>query len=67
MQRYVLDTLGISGYAHPKWYYQSEENVFVYLQAKSQFQTPSFFWDTTKMCKLILGTFGIPGYTQLKW
>ena len=48
LQRYcelVLDTLGMSDYAHQKWYYQFIENLHVYLQAKNQFHLPCFSED----------------------
>ena len=67
LQRYykvvVLGPLGIPNHAHPKWYYQFVENFCVYLQVKNQFHSPCFSGDTAKICKLILGTLGMSGYT----
>ena len=34
----------MSGYAHPKWYYQLVENVRVYLQEKKLFSSSMLFW-----------------------
>ena len=67
LQRYykvvVLGALGMPSHAHSKWYYQFIENICVYLQVKNQFHSPCFFRDTAKICKLILGTLGMSGYT----
>ena len=38
----ILGTLGMPGYANPKWYYQLVENFRVYLQAKNQLQSYAF-------------------------
>ena len=67
--RYCKDIVNLLLYAWlctPKGYYQSVENFCVYLQAKNLFHTPCFSGDTAKICKLILGTLGMPGYTQPK-
>ena len=57
-RKFVSDTLGMSGYVHPKCYYYLVENVFVYLQAKINFNSPCFYEDIAKICKLIyLGYF----------
>ena len=69
LQRYcklvVLGTLGMSGYTHPKRYYQFVDNFRVYLQAKNQLHPPCFSGYIAKICKpLILGTLGMPGYTR---
>ena len=71
LQRYckhvALGTLGLSGYTNPKWYYQIVENVCVYAQAKNQLPTPCFSGDNAKICKFILGAFGMPGYIHPNW
>ena len=71
MKRYcelvVLGALGMPGYAHSKRYYEFVENACVYLQPKVQIHTPCFSGYTAKICKLILDTLGISGYTQQKW
>ena len=60
LQRYcklvVFVALGMSGCAHPEWYYHVVEKVCVYLQAKNQLHPPHFYGDIAKICKLILGT-----------
>ena len=64
----VLDTLGMPGYADPKWYYQLVQNFSVDLQAKKQLYSPSFSGDTAKICKLlILGTLRMSAYINPKW
>ena len=67
LQRYykvvVLGALGMSGHAHPKWYYQFVENCCVYLQVKDQFHSPCSSGDTAKICKFILDTLSMSGYT----
>ena len=48
LQRYfkfVLGTLEMPNYAHPKWYYQFIGNFCVYLQAKNQLHPPCFSED----------------------
>ena len=64
LQRYcklvVFGTLGLSDYAHPKWYYQLVENFCVYLQGKKQLYPPCFYGDIAMICKLILGSLGMP-------
>ena len=69
-QRYckpvVLGTLDMPSYAHPKRYYHLVENFDVYLQAKNQLHPPCFYGNIAKIYKLILGTLGIPGYTNPK-
>ena len=42
LETYVLGTLCMPGYAHPKWYYQLVENFCVYLNAKKQLHPPCF-------------------------
>ena len=42
LQRVIFGTLGLSGYAHPKWYYHLVENFCVYLQAKINFIPHAF-------------------------
>ena len=42
-------------------------NFCAYLQSKNQLHTPCFSGDIAKICKLILGTLGMPGYTLPKW
>ena len=42
------------------------ENFCVYLQAKYQLHPHVFFGDIAKICKLIWGTLGMPGYTYPK-
>ena len=64
----ILGTLGMSGFAHLKWYYQLIENFCVYLQAKKQLHHPRFSGDIVKICKLlILDTLGKPGCASPKW
>ena len=62
----VSGTLGMPGYAHPNWYYQLVETFCVYLQAENQFHTPCFSGDTAKICKLILGSLGVPDSINLQ-
>ena len=38
----ILGTLGIPGYAQPKWYYQLVENFHVYLLPENQLHHPRF-------------------------
>ena len=71
LQRYrKFVVLGSSGYL--AMHTQSDTinllKMFVfYLQTKNQFHTPCFSGDTANICKLIiLGTLGMPGYTQPK-
>ena len=45
----ILGTLGMLGYAHPKWYYQLGANVSVYLQGKKEFNRPCFSGDIEKI------------------
>ena len=52
-------------HAHSKWYYEFVE-IFFYLHIKNQFHNPCFSRDTANICKLILGTLGMSGYTQPK-
>ena len=47
--------------------YHLVENFCVYLQAKTQLHPSCFNGDIAKICKLILGTLGMPGYTHQKW
>ena len=54
------------GYAKPKWYYQLPENFCLFAGKKST-SPPCFSGDIAKICKLILGTLGMPGYTHPKW
>ena len=67
LQRYykfvALGALRMPGHAHSKRYYQFVEIFCVYLQVKNQFHSPCFSGDTGKICKLILGTLGMSGYT----
>ena len=64
----VLGTLGMPGYASPKWYYQLVENFCVYLQAKIQVHPLYFSGDIAKICKLlILSTLGMPGCVHPNW
>ena len=39
----ILGTLGMTGYANPKWYYQLVETFRVHLQAKNQVHPPQSF------------------------
>ena len=41
------------------------ENVCVYLEAKSQLHHLCFYGNIPKICKLILGTLGMPCYTGI--
>ena len=63
----ILGTLGMTGYAHTKSYYQLVENFHVYLQVKNQLHPAYFSQDITKICQLILGTLGISGYAHPEW
>ena len=38
LQLVILGTLGMPGYAHPKWYYELVEKPCVYQQGKNQLQ-----------------------------
>ena len=71
LQRYgeliVLDTLGMPGFAYPKWCYQLVENFIFYLQAKNQLPpTPSscFSGDIVRYANLL---WDMPGYSHPKW
>ena len=55
------------GYANPKWYYEFEKKLCLFAGKKINFIPPCSYGDATKICKLILGTLGMPGYTQPKW
>ena len=60
LQRYCkfgFGTFGMSGYAHPKWYYHLVENVFIYLQAKNQLQFPMLLWRYCKDMQTYFGYF----------
>ena len=52
LQRYCkllhLGTLGMRGFAHPKWYYQLVEKFRVYLQTKTHLHPPRFSGDISK-------------------
>ena len=48
-------------------YYHLVEHFYVYLQAKNQLHPLWFYGDIAKICKLILGTLGMPGYAHPKW
>ena len=48
----VLQTLGMLGYVHPKWYYQLVKNSRIYMQANNQLHPPYFSGDIAKVCKL---------------
>ena len=62
---FILGTLGVPGYVHPKWYYQLVENFNVYLQARKQLRRLCFSENIVKICKLlILDNLGKPGYTH---
>ena len=72
LERYyklILGTLGMPGFAHPKWYNQQLlENLCVDLQAKNKINHPYFSGDIAKICKLvILDTLCKPGYARPKW
>ena len=63
-----LGTLGMYGYAHPKWYYQFVQNFRVYLLIKNQLYPHVFLKILQRYCKLvILGTLGMLGYAHPKW
>ena len=68
LQRYcklvVFGTLGLSGYAPPKWYCCLVRNFCVYLQAKNQLHPPCFCVDIAKICKLILDILSMPVSTH---
>ena len=58
----ILRTLSMSGFAHPKWYYQLVEKFSVYQKAKNQLHSPCFSGDIPKMlqtCNL--------GYFEHAW
>ena len=64
----ILGTLDMPGYWHPKWHYQTVENICLYLQTKNQLHLPCFSGDIAKICKhLILGTLAMFGYLHQKW
>ena len=50
-----------------KWYCHLVENFCVYLQAKAQLHPSCFYGDIAKICKLVLGSMGMPGYTHPNW
>ena len=59
----ILGTLGMTGYANPKWYYQLVETFRVHLQAKNQVHPPNLFW---RYCKDIeTSYFGYFGHAWL--
>ena len=39
----ILGTLGMPDFAHPKWYYELAENVYVYLKANKASSSLMFF------------------------
>ena len=49
----ILGTLGMTGYEHPKLYYQLVKNCHVCLQAKNQLY-PCFSGDIPKIYKLLI-------------
>ena len=59
-----MGTLGIPGYANPKWYYQLVENFRVYLQGKKSASPLMLFW---RYCKDIQTShFGYFGHAWLQ-
>ena len=68
LQRYckfvILGTLGMPGYAHPKWYYRLVENFRVYLQTKIQLHPLRFGWDIAKLFQTYY--FGYFGHVWLR-
>ena len=42
--KFILSTLGMTGYAHAKWYYQLVGNFCLYLQAKNSTSSLMIFW-----------------------
>ena len=63
----ILRNLDMPGQTHLKRWYHFEKTFDFYLQAKKQLHPPCFSGDTTKICKFILGTLGMPSYTHPKW
>ena len=65
LQRYckfvVLGTLGMPGYAHPKWYHQYEE-TFMFICRQKIISYPMLFW---KYCKVMQTYFGYFGHAWL--
>ena len=62
----VFGTLRLSGYVHQKRYYHLAQNVCVYLHEKNQLHSLCFYGDISRICKVILGTLDMPGYTHPK-
>ena len=71
LQRYsklvVFNNLGMPGYAHQKGYYQFAICRKILCLPAGKKSISCFSGDTPKICKLILGTFGMPAFTQQKW
>ena len=57
----------MSNYAQPKWYYQLVENFQGSLQTENKLCPPYFLGEIAKLCKLVMGTLGMPGYAHSKW
>ena len=61
LQRYcklfILGTLGMPGYTHPKWYYQLVENLCLSAGKKST-SSPMLFWRYWKDMQISFGYFG---------
>ena len=53
----VFGTLSMSGYAHPKWYYQLVESFCVYLQTKNQLHPSCFYGDIENNMQTYFGSF----------
>ena len=57
----------MTGYTHPKIYYQLVENFYAHLQTKNQLHKPHFPGDIAKICEIfILGTLSMPGFAEPK-
>ena len=56
--KFILSTLGMTGYAHAKWYYQLVGNFCVYLQGKNSTSSPMIFWRYCRDMKTYFQYFG---------
>ena len=54
----------MSDYEQPKWQYQLVVDFRVDLLAKNQLHSHSVSGDVARMCNLILGSLGMPGYAH---
>ena len=67
----ILGNLGMPGSAHPKRYYQLEENFCVYLQAINKLHSPCFLDILQRYANFLFRVFWVPwayfDYAHPKW